>query len=488
MKKLFSLFAAVLFAGSMMADSYSFTFVKGDLTTSTTKFESGDVTWTLSNPTSGWNGTAGQLGYIFGSKNNPVNLSVSTSDIKGTITAVSVVGRSNNKDKSVSVAVKVGSSDFTGATTTWDNGNNQTLSFTGSASGELVVTLTPEAGIVLAGISVEYTPGEGGDPEPVQKYYLVGSALGWEAKDANELKANPNQSGEYMLALTVAAGDGLKVLGVKGETQTWYKDGMGNEYVVSDEEAGEVTVYFRPEGNEGWVYTYFTLVPKAPVAKKTCADVYELEKDAEVALNDVVVTYVNGINVYVKDATGSLLIYLPKNTTVTWKAGDVLAGVEGVLDIYNGLYEVKPTADQVAAIVATAGEAPEPEVLETITADDMNKLVVLKDVSVEGEFTTASATNLDATVGEVTFQLRNNFMLAQKFRAGKRYNITGVGGVYTKNGNTTVQLYFISAEVNQATAVENTAVAPKAQKVLRDGQIYIIRDGVMFNANGAAVK
>lgn len=38
------------------------------------------------------------------------------------------------------------------------------------------------------------------------------------------------------------------------------------------------------------------------------------------------------------------------------------------------------------------------------------------------------------------------------------------------------------------TAIENTAAETKAQKVVRDGQLYIIRNGVMFNANGTAVK
>ncbi|MBO4361365.1 MAG: hypothetical protein J5823_01135, partial [Paludibacteraceae bacterium] len=158
------------------------------------------------------------------------------------------------------------------------------------------------------------------------------------------------------------------------------------------------------------------------------------------------VTYVSGNNVYVKDESGAMLLYLP--TAATWKAGDKLAGVEGVVDVYNGLYEVKPSAEQVAAVVATAGDAPAPvELAVAPVAADVNKYVILKNVSVAtGEFTTASATNLDLTIGEAKVVLRNNFKIAQTFDADKLYNIVATVAIYTKNDQTTIQLYFISAE------------------------------------------
>lgn len=179
-----------------------------------------------------------------------------------------------------------------------------------------------------------------------------------------------------------------------------------------------------------------------PVTPITCAEVYSKAKDDKVALNDVTVTYVNGKNVYVKDESGAMLLYLPANAT--WKAGDKLVGIEGVVDIYNGLYEVKPSADQVAAVVATAGEAPAPvELAVAPVAADVNKYVILKNVSVAaGEFVTSSATNLDLTIGDATVVLRNNFKIAQTFDADKLYNIVATVAIY----NTTMQLYFISAE------------------------------------------
>lgn len=91
-------------------------------------------------------------------------------------------------------------------------------------------------------------------PEPeVVDYYLVGTITDWAvvADDAHHFAATEVE-GEFVLSTTLAVGDGLKVVGVQGETQTWYPDGMGNEYVVDAEHAGAVTIYFRPAGNADW--------------------------------------------------------------------------------------------------------------------------------------------------------------------------------------------------------------------------------------------
>ena len=224
----------------------------------------------------------------------------------------------------------------------------------------------------------------------------------------------------------------------------------------------------------------YAVIPKAPLVPKTCSEVYSMAKNDEVALSEVTVTYVNGKNVYVKDASGAMLLYLPANAT--WKAGDKLAGIEGVVDIYNGLYEIKPTAEQVAAVVATAGEAPAPvELAVAPVAADVNKYVILKNVSVAaGEFVTSSATNLDLTIGEATVVLRNNFKLAQVFDADAKYNIVAAVAIY----NTTIQLYFISAEEIIVPALNIMAYGLKAGDVA-DNKVTI---DYTLNATATAVE
>lgn len=158
------LVALFLLIGSLQVwgTEYSFTFASGDLTTSSTSFTKSNITWTLSATENQWNGNANQTGYVFGSSINPKPLTVSTSGISGTITQVTVTGRSNNASKTATVSVTVGSTNFqaTDKNNSWDNGNNQTLTFTGSASGTISVRIEPnQCGHVLLGISVTYSAG-----------------------------------------------------------------------------------------------------------------------------------------------------------------------------------------------------------------------------------------------------------------------------------------------------------------------------------------
>ena len=241
--------------------------------------------------------------------------------------------------------------------------------------------------------------------------------------------------------------------------------------------------YQTPEG-ESFEHNPFAIANiyfwNAPVVQPTtCAEVYSMAKNDNVdLLNDVVVTYVNGKNVWVKDETASMLIYLSANAT--WKAGDILSGVAGVVDVYNGVHEIKPTADQAAAVTATAGLAPMAEQVATVTAADVNKYIAFAvEMDEDKSFPEGSQANL--TIGGVTF--RNQFKNGYSFTLGRKYTIYGVVSIYQSNP----QVYFISAD-DVTTAIDNATVATKAQKKIINGQLFIIRDGVMFNANGAAVK
>ena len=204
-------------------------------------------------------------------------------------------------------------------------------------------------------------------------------------------------------------------------------------------------------GNDWSAVATKTFTKKEPLQPITCAEVYELAKDAELALNNVAVTYANGRYVYVQDATGSMLLYLNGNTT--WEAGNILSGVQGTLDIYNGLYEVKMTEAQVTAVQPGQGEAPAPvEFTAAPVAADMNMYILLKNVTVSAE-TFPSNKNMNATIGVETFVLRNQFNADIAFDTNKAYDITGVVAVY----NSTVQVYFINA--TEATVEHTYTVA-----------------------------
>ena len=231
--------------------------------------------------------------------------------------------------------------------------------------------------------------------------------------------------------------------------------------------AGDVTI----TGSSAIVVYTVEFTAEEPVIAEpiSCADVYSLDKDAEITLNPVTVTYANGKNVYVKDATGSMLLYLP--APAEYAAGNVLSGVAGTVDIYNGLYEVKPTAAQVEAITAEPGEAPAPEELTAVpTSADMNKYVLLKGITFET--TDFVSKNITATMGEETFVLRNSFNLTQSFDTEKTYDIVGAVAIY----NSTIQVYLISAT--------EVASEPADPSVLFEGEYNVSWESPMsFDAN-----
>ena len=88
-------------------------------------------------------------------------------------------------------------------------------------------------------------------PEP-PTYYLVGSMNEWAATPEYLFTENNEIAGEYMLATKLEVGDRVKVVGISEEHESYYPDGIGNEYVVDAAHAGWVTVYFRPAGNPEW--------------------------------------------------------------------------------------------------------------------------------------------------------------------------------------------------------------------------------------------
>lgn len=106
-----------------------------------------------------------------------------------------------------------------------------------------------------------YSPSVAPDPQPVlaDGFYLIGKiggVAGWaitDLKAEQKFAQNQENPGEYMLNVTLAEGDELKVVNVlNNEIATWYPG--DDNFIVTAAYAGEKTVYFRPDGQggEGW--------------------------------------------------------------------------------------------------------------------------------------------------------------------------------------------------------------------------------------------
>ena len=101
-------------------------------------------------------------------------------------------------------------------------------------------------------------------PAPVLEngFYLVGSFNSWTPAAEYHLVGNPDNNAEFMINVTLAENDELKVVNVlDGATTAWFPG--GDNYVVDAAHAGEKTVYFRPDqqGGEGWHYGCIYIAP-----------------------------------------------------------------------------------------------------------------------------------------------------------------------------------------------------------------------------------
>ena len=108
-------------------------------------------------------------------------------------------------------------------------------------------TVHPDDEIEIYDVVIE----EADCPEP-PTYYLVGSMNEWAATPEYLFTENNEIAGEYMLATKLEVGDRVKVVSISEEHESYYPDGIGNEYIVDAAHAGWVTVYFRPAGNPEW--------------------------------------------------------------------------------------------------------------------------------------------------------------------------------------------------------------------------------------------
>ena len=459
MKKFFSFFAALLFAGSMMAGSYTITFKAGSGSSdSSTKVTTVDAIISdgaanvsaIATATNVYNARAGR-GIKLGTSSKAGELVMTLAqEVKATSIVVNV-RKYSDSEKAFTIQGKDFTAgdgdDFAEATYTYENATAITSISLGCPKRIYFTTLTVNfegelapatvANFCQTEITHAMNPAETASAVLLsvgvkgEKTIVRIDKKNAEAANLDFLQVTPNNVGSQLEE------GGSEALAIEINTPTPVNDSLTLEILWS-------TVGFP--GN--WMVQNLRVAVAdcksavVPLVPMTCAEVYSTAKDDKVALKDVTVTYVSGNNVYVKDESGAMLLYLP--TAATWKAGDKLAGVEGVVDVYHGLYEVKPGVDEVAAIVATAGDAPAPaELAVAPVAADINKYVILKNVSVAtGEFTTSKATNLDLTIGEAKVVLRNNFKIAQTFDADKLYNIVATVAIYDE----TMQLYFISAE------------------------------------------
>ena len=280
----------------------------------------------------------------------------------------------------------------------------------GAATACATPTFTPTAGAVLSGTTVTLST----TTADADIYYTMGTN-----------PSNPTStSTKYTAPITITAATTINAIAIKS--------GLDNSSVATA--------------------AYTILEPK------TIAQIMPTSSDegSEFLLNDVTVTYAYGSNVYVKDASGYMLVY----SSISGAAnGKVLQGLQGKAKLYSGLPEVS-TVTKAPTVIAGSAVAPEDLTAYPVDAD-LNKYVTMEGV------TFASAASFSGSVNNVTGSFkstdlifRNNFKLSGvSLTAGTPYRVVGIVQKY----NTNYQIYPISfEEIVSETQVATPTFSPAA--------------------------
>lgn len=155
-------------------------------------------------------------------------------------------------------------------------------------------------------------------------------------------------------------------------------------------------------------------------------------------LTNAQVLYVNGNDMFVKDATGAIDFY---NTGLQYVAGDVLNGtVNAKYTLYKNMPELTTPITDNNLVVTTNSTVTPDEITTSDAANNVCNLVKLSGVTI-----TASGNNFYAD----DVQIYDKFQLGYTIEAGKIYDIVGIMVPY----NSTFELCPTEAPVENTTAI-----------------------------------
>ena len=163
---------------------------------------------------------------------------------------------------------------------------------------------------------------------------------------------------------------------------------------------------------------------------------------------DLTFVYRSGRYIYVKDATGGLLIYDNANAIITtqYNEGDVISGgLEGTRNIYHGLDELVPTKNTAEGVAGSAVIPVEVTVAELLanSADYISQLVIVKDGIFNGGVLNNTSNPKKFTQNGSDLVIFNRFGHLTAANVPEGLNASVIGFVSSYEG--TVQLFPRSA-------------------------------------------
>ena len=202
-----------------------------------------------------------------------------------------------------------------------------------------------------------------------------------------------------------------------------------------------VTAYATLGDDQSLVNT-LTLTFPAPLAN--IAAFYAAENGPYTITSDMTFVYRNGRYMYVKDATGGLLIYDNFDPVITteYNEGDVFTGgITGTRSPFAGLVEIVPAMNTAEGTAGTAVAPIEVTVAQLLANPDnfMSQLVMVKNGTFNGGTLNNSSNPKKLSQDGNDLVIYNRFSTLTNAMMPEGQTATVVGFVSTYNG--TVQLY-----------------------------------------------
>ncbi|MBQ7134075.1 MAG: hypothetical protein IJO20_06225 [Ruminococcus sp.] len=226
-------------------------------------------------------------------------------------------------------------------------------------------------------------------------YYMVGTLNGedcWTVdENASDRMLTLGDDGIYTLDWTFYGGDALKVVYFDGNDITnWYKDLSSSTYKIgaTSNKVGDCTVYFTPDGNSDWSYTYLTVQPKTVEETQAPTKPTKVENiNAEPAASNAVLTWdaVDGATKY--------WVYKYNESTDTWGVYTSTTATKVTVGslVGNTTYQVKVVATLSDGTTMSLSDADvvefttlEPVVVDTLKATPSTTSAELSWEAVEG--------------------------------------------------------------------------------------------------------
>lgn len=212
----------------------------------------------------------------------------------------------------------------------------------------------------------------------------------------------------------------------------------GNGQVTVNDVAGTATITATFAGDDAYrpakaSYTIKVLKTYANIAELASAGT---ATDEFLKLTNAQVTYVNGRNMYLQDASGAILLY---DTSAPYTQGQILNGLAKIsTKLYNSLPEITAFTAQDGLTVTDGTVVPaEMSIADAVKTENLSKYIKMTDAVVSGG---------KLSDGTNTLALYDTYKQGFSFATDGTYDIVAVTNIF----NNTQQLAVISMAVKKS--------------------------------------